>query len=153
MCIYHRILKLSSIFVRCVPIILNKLAVYQFFYNSKRGALNKNKVGKHWVRLYILCIDYMYIYLKLFTVNFGMSCLNESSTITFNIMVTYSGRFAYSSQTRPCYKFTDPALARSASSIKDRLLNWVKAQTKEYKVYIFVVFVNQVRPHIHNYSA
>ncbi|XP_060837850.1 serine-rich adhesin for platelets-like isoform X2 [Rhopalosiphum padi] len=40
---------------------------------------------------------------------------------------------APNSQTRPCYKFTDPALARSASSIKDRLLNWVKAQTKEYK--------------------
>lgn len=74
-----------------------------------------------------------------------MSCLNEFSTITYNIMVTYSGRFAYSSQTRPCYKFTDPALARSASSIKDRLLNWVKAQTKEYKVYIFVVFVLSVQ--------
>ncbi|XP_025405258.1 serine-rich adhesin for platelets-like isoform X2 [Sipha flava] len=40
---------------------------------------------------------------------------------------------APNSQSRPCYKFTDPALARSASSIKDRLLNWVKAQTKEYK--------------------
>ncbi|XP_050543400.1 serine-rich adhesin for platelets-like isoform X2 [Daktulosphaira vitifoliae] len=40
---------------------------------------------------------------------------------------------APNSQTRPCYKFTDPALARSASSIKDRLLSWVKAQTKEYK--------------------
>ncbi|XP_050434763.1 serine-rich adhesin for platelets isoform X2 [Adelges cooleyi] len=40
---------------------------------------------------------------------------------------------APNSQSRPCYKFTDPALARSASSIKDRLLSWVKAQTKDYK--------------------
>lgn len=87
------------------------------------------------------CLYNIYNVYTFFNVNFGMSCLNECSTVTYNIMVTYSGRFAYSSQTRPCYKFTDPALARSASSIKDRLLNWVKAQTKEYKVYIFIVFV------------
>ncbi|RZF40523.1 hypothetical protein LSTR_LSTR000402 [Laodelphax striatellus] len=35
--------------------------------------------------------------------------------------------------TTPIFKFTDPKLARSASTIKDRLLYWVQAQTKEYK--------------------
>uniref|UniRef100_A0A8D8R8B2 Smoothelin n=1 Tax=Cacopsylla melanoneura TaxID=428564 RepID=A0A8D8R8B2_9HEMI len=31
------------------------------------------------------------------------------------------------------FKISDPKLARSASSIKDRMLSWVKAQTAEYK--------------------
>ncbi|KAL1451927.1 hypothetical protein WDU94_006257 [Cyamophila willieti] len=33
----------------------------------------------------------------------------------------------------PMFKISDPKLARSASSIKDRMLSWVKAQTAEYK--------------------
>ncbi|KAL1140461.1 hypothetical protein AAG570_000393, partial [Ranatra chinensis] len=33
----------------------------------------------------------------------------------------------------PMFKFTDPKLVRSASTIKERLLNWVQAQTREYK--------------------
>lgn len=52
-------------------------------------------------------------------------------------LYVYYGAFAYSSGT-PAFKFTDPKLARSASSIKDRLLDWVRAQTKEYKVYSLV---------------
>ncbi|XP_054285904.1 serine/arginine repetitive matrix protein 2-like isoform X3 [Macrosteles quadrilineatus] len=33
----------------------------------------------------------------------------------------------------PLFRVTDPRVARSASSIKDRLLSWVQAQTREYK--------------------
>ncbi|XP_046681069.1 serine/arginine repetitive matrix protein 2-like isoform X2 [Homalodisca vitripennis] len=33
----------------------------------------------------------------------------------------------------PLFKFTDARVARSASTIKDRLLSWVQAQTREYK--------------------
>lgn len=44
------------------------------------------------------------------------------------------GFIACSSGSAPLFKFTDPKLVRSASTIKERLLNWVQAQTKDYKV-------------------
>ncbi|CAH1959252.1 unnamed protein product [Acanthoscelides obtectus] len=34
---------------------------------------------------------------------------------------------------RPLFKFTDPALSQSASTIKDRLLYWCRMKTKEYE--------------------
>lgn len=34
----------------------------------------------------------------------------------------------------PLFKFTDPALSNSASTVKDRLLYWCQVKTKEYKV-------------------
>ncbi|CAG2058420.1 unnamed protein product [Timema podura] len=33
----------------------------------------------------------------------------------------------------PLFKFTDPKLSRSASSVKDKLLYWSQSKTKEYK--------------------
>lgn len=75
--------------------------------------------------------------------------INMNNILNGNVC---SGRFAYSSQTRPCYKFTEPALARSASTIKDRLLNWVKAQTMEYKVLFFFSFFPFNRVYIFRFS-
>ncbi|KAG5862664.1 hypothetical protein JTB14_028224 [Gonioctena quinquepunctata] len=34
----------------------------------------------------------------------------------------------------PLFKFTDPAVSQSASTIKDRLLFWCRMKTKEYEV-------------------
>jgi hypothetical protein len=33
----------------------------------------------------------------------------------------------------PLFKFTDPAVSQSASTIKDRLLHWCRMKTKEYE--------------------
>lgn len=40
------------------------------------------------------------------------------------------------------FKMTDPKLVRSASTIKDRLLCWARAQTSGYKV-LFVINVTK----------